>query len=170
MKTITFKHFLTMLMAACMLAFSSCSKEESPQPKEEDIRASALGDYRYEMKFYDILGGSPDYLGSGYDETGLASIRRSAQDPSMLEVVEEGEVIIRMTNITETNEGFSFDIPVETFWRDGATLYVEGYEYFEAHGQKHEGLFHSSDQQVKAAIRAEVDGVPIMFTIEGAKK
>ncbi len=170
MKTFKIKNLFMLSLALFMVGFSSCSKEENEEPRQEDIRITALGTFDYDMKFYDILGGSPTYLGSDYDETGTVTIRRSAEDESMLEVVEDGDVLVRMTNITATDDGFSFDIPVESHSRDGMTLFVEGYEYFQAYGSKHVGLFDKNKNEIKAAIKAELDNIPVMFTIEGRKK
>lgn len=170
MKTFALKNIMTLSLALLMVVFSSCNKEEQPTPEQRDISTEALGTYDYEMKFYDILSGTPQYLGSEYDESGTVSIKVNPQDDSMLEVTEGGELMVRMANIAATSDGFSFDIPVETHQKEGTVISVEGYNFYDAFGQKHDGLFDKNTKEIKAAIKAEVDGVPVMFTIEGRKK
>lgn len=170
MKTFAFKNTLTLSLALLMVVFSSCSKEEQPTPDPGDFRTEALGSYEYEMKFYDILSGTPQYLGSEYDESGTVSIRKNPQDDSMFEVMEGGELMVRMINFSTTTEGFSFDIPVETHQKEGSIISVEGYDFYDAYGQKHDGLFDKNTKEIRAAIKAEVDGIPVLFTIEGKKK
>ncbi|MFZ1806870.1 MAG: hypothetical protein WAU36_06605 [Cyclobacteriaceae bacterium] len=119
----------------------SCSEDDP------DIRDQAVGTYNYTLKFYYLDGSTLEYLGSDFDDSGTMIVEKSST--SSLIFKEGGTEQLRAEKIAAASNGFSFDVPSQTYEDDDISVTISGYNGIELDGTKYHGGYFSATKKIE---------------------
>lgn len=153
------------------LFFASSCKEDDVVV---DLRDNVVGTYNYNLKSYVFDGTNLTYLGADTDETGTMIVKKNATNAATLDFFEGAELQFQGNKIQEASNAVAFDIPSQTMTKDGITVDIRGFEYWDLGGTKYHGAYVTADKQISAAFQYTItvggESVTFVATYEGTKQ
>lgn len=115
---------LLLFFTACFLLFA-CGDEAV----KFDPRTQAEGDYKYYLTMYtDDSMGKLTPLGSAYDINGSFQVSKDESNESGLIIKEDAQVAFKLNNIVEIFNGFSLEVPSQSFKNNGQSYPIAGFK------------------------------------------
>ena len=141
----------------------SCDKEKSEDPKPEDVREQAVGNYKGEFEVLDLSDPTVSYPKIAVSLT----VQKNTSNTSSIDIKSEEGDVIKGIKIAKASNGFTFDIESQEVNVDGdpEKETIKGENFFELAGTKYHGFYKSKTKEfffaysTKMNIDLDKDGV-----------
>jgi hypothetical protein len=131
---------------------SACEKDE--EEKAKDVRDQAVGIYNYTLSLAFIDEDGTFIEIEEAEEQGTFTVKKNDSDNKKIDFFEDGKLVFSGSKIAEASNGFTFDIPEQTFENDDlGTITIAGFDMFELGTTRYNGVFYSADKKIQAAFQ-----------------